>query len=288
MEIRVLKYFLMAAREENITRAAGLLHVTQPTLSRQLMQLEEELGVKLFHRGKYHITLTDDGMLLKRRAQEIIDLVEKTEQEFSQDEGELTGEIAFGCGETRNMTFLSRRMASFRELYPQVHYRIYSTTAEEIKERIEKGILDMGLLTEPVDIGKYEFVRMKEKEQWGVLVRQDDPLAALAEVTPRELEKVPLLLPWREEVQNELANWFGDSFDRTDIAGHYNLILNAANMVENRVGAAFCFRMDNEYQNLKFVPLSPRLETGTVLAWKKNQMFSAAASAFIQYVKHSV
>ena len=166
MELRVLKYFLMAAREENITKAANLLHITQPTLSRQLMQLEEELGVKLFHRGKYHIVLTDEGMLLRRRAQEMIELEEKTKREFSKDEAQLAGEIAIGCGETRNMTFLSKKMAEFRRLHPLVHYDIYSATADDIKERMEKGILDIALLMEPVDIGKYEFVRMPQREHW--------------------------------------------------------------------------------------------------------------------------
>lgn len=287
MELRVLRYFLMAAREENITKAANLLHITQPTLSRQLMQLEEELGVKLFHRGKYHIVLTDEGMLLRRRAQEILELAEKTKQEFSKDETELTGEIAIGCGETRNMTFLSKKMAEFRKLHPLVHYSIYSATADDIKERMEKGILDLALLMEPVDIGKYEFVRMPQKEEWGVLVRSDSPLAAQPSVSPKDLIGQPILNARREMVQNEVANWFGDSYDKIEIAGTYNLILNAADMVRNGVGAAMCFRMDNCYKNLSFVPLEPKLETGAVVVWKKNQAFSKTSSHFIQFMKHS-
>lgn len=139
MELRVLKYFLMVAREENITKAARLLHITQPTLSRQLIQLEEELGVQLFHRGKYHVTLTNDGMLLKRRAQEIVALTEKTQKEFQNRDEELAGEIAIGCGETWNMTCLSKKMAEFREIHPLVQFQIYSANADDIKERMEKG-----------------------------------------------------------------------------------------------------------------------------------------------------
>ena len=145
MELRVLKYFLVVAREENITRAASLLHVTQPTLSRQLMQLEEELGVKLFHRSKYRIILTDDGILLRRRAQEIVDLANKTEQEFQRQE-ELSGEISIGAGESNSMTALSQKMAAFRREHPLVRFSIYSATADDIKDRLEKGLLDLGLL----------------------------------------------------------------------------------------------------------------------------------------------
>lgn len=176
MELRVLRYFLAVAREENITRAAALLHVTQPTLSRQLMQLEE-LGVKLFRRGQYRVVLTDEGMLLRRRAQEILELAEKAERELSRSGGELSGEIAIGCGETRSMTTLSRHIRLFRQRYPQVRFRIYSAIADDVKERIEKGLLDMGLLTEPVDIGRYAFHRLPEKDRWGVLVPEDHPLA---------------------------------------------------------------------------------------------------------------
>ena len=157
MELRVLRYFLTVAQEENITKAAMLLHVTQPTLSRQLMQLEEELGCKLFHRSQYRIILTDAGMLLRRRAQEIVELADKTQREFAQSAGELSGEISIGCGETQSMTFLSQHIRTFRELYPQVQFHIYSANADDVKERIEKGLLDMGLLTEPWTLADTHF-----------------------------------------------------------------------------------------------------------------------------------
>ena len=286
MELRVLRYFLAVAREENITKAAALLHLTQPTLSRQLMQLEEELGVRLFHRSRYHIVLTDEGMLLRRRAQELVDLADKTTREFAARETELMGEIAIGAGETRSMTFLSQAIRTFQERYPKVTFRIFSANADDVKERLDMGLLDMGLLTEPVDVGKYAFCRMKEKDRWGVLVRTDSPLAELEAVAPQDLESVPLLVSGRESVQQELASWFGDRWDRLQIAATFNLILNAANMVRCGVGAALGFDLNLAFDDLRFLPLSPAMETGTVLVWKKDQALTAVVEAFHEHIKN--
>ncbi|MCC2257136.1 LysR family transcriptional regulator [Intestinimonas aquisgranensis] len=286
MELRVLKYFLAVAREENITKAAALLHLTQPTLSRQLMQLEEELGVQLFRRSRYHVELTEDGMLLRRRAQELVDLAEKTTREFTLRETELMGEIAIGAGETRSMSFLSRAMVSFREHYPKVTFRMFSANADDVKERLDTGLLDMGLLTEPVDVGRYAFCRMKERDRWGVLVRLDSPLANLNSVTPDDLERVPLIISGRESVQRELASWFGDRWERLQIAASFNLILNAANMVRYGVGTALSFDLNFSFDDLRFIPLSPTMDTGTVLVWKKDQVLTPAVEAFHQHIKN--
>lgn len=286
MELRVLKYFLAVAREENITKAAALLHLTQPTLSRQLMQLEEELRVQLFRRSRYHIELTEDGMLLRRRAQELVDLAEKTTREFTMRETELMGEIAIGAGETRSMSFLSRAMVSFRERYPKVTFRIFSATADDVKERLDTGLLDMGLLTEPVDVGRYAFCRMKERDRWGVLVRLDSPLAGLDSVTPDDLEQVPLIISGRERVQRELANWFGDRWERLQIAASFNLILNAANMVRYGVGTALSFDLNFSFDDLRFIPLSPTMDTGTALVWKKDLVLTPVVEAFHQHIKN--
>lgn len=218
----------MVAREENITKAAQLLHVTQSTLSRQLMQLEEELGVRLFHIGKHSVTLTEDGMLLRRRAQEIAALSEKTISELKNKGDMLSGEIFIGCGETGSMEILSENIRNFREIYPLVQFHIYSATADDIKECIEKGLLDIGLLTVPVDISKYEFIRMLGKERWGVLVNPDSPLYVKESVSPADLSGIPLIMVQRNSVKNELANWFGDIYEQLDVAATYNLILNAA------------------------------------------------------------
>ncbi len=226
-------------------------------------------------------------VLLRRRAQEIVDLAEKTEREFQRQEGELTGEIAVGAGETNSMTDLSLKIAAFRRLHPLVRFNIYSATADDIQDRLEKGLLDLGLLAEPVNIGRYSFLRMPGRDRWGVWVHRDSPLARREGVTPEELLGIPLLLARREEVRKELAGWFGDSFDHLEIAGTFNLILNAANMVRNGVGAALGFYIGNLSDELRFVPLSPPLETGTVLVWKKDQAFSPAAAAFLQGLRHA-
>ena len=247
VEIRVLKYFLMVAREENITKAAALLHLTQPTLSRQIMQLEEELGAKLFHRSKHSIILTN-GML-----------------------------------------FLSEQIRKFQQKYPLVQFSIHSAIADDTKERIEKGILDIGLLMEPVDVGKYEFIRMPKKEKWGILARKDSELAAKEFINPEDLLGVPLIMVKRELVKNELASWFGDYYEGLQIAATYNLILNAAAMVERGVGIALCFDLGVAfYEDLCFIPLAPTLETGSVLVWKKNQTLGVATSQFMSFLKNAL
>lgn len=288
MELRVLNYFLMVAREENITKAAQLLHVTQPTLSRQLMQLEEELGVQLFHRGKYSVTLTEDGMLLRRRAKEITSLSEKTIAEFKNKEEAASGEIFIGCGETRSMSILSDNIKRFREIYPLVQFHIYSAAADDIKERLEKGLLDIGLLTEPVDISKYEFVRMPYKERWGVLVNSDSQLYEKESVSPAELVGIPLIMVQRNSVKNELASWFGDTYEQLEVAATYNLILNAAVMVKEGVGIAVCFDLGMKYEDLRFAPFAPKLETGSVLVWKKNQAHSDTQRLFLQFLRNAL
>ena len=169
-----------------------------------------------------------------------------------------------------------------------MRFHIYSATADEIKERIEKGLLDIGLLLEPVDISRFEFIRMREKEQWGILVREDSELAGQPFVSPRDLAKVPLIMAEREVVQRDLANWFGDLYENLEIVSNYNLLLNAANMAKHGVGAVLCFNMESGYSGLKFVPLFPRLESGAVLVWKKDQAFSVAAKRFIERAKQCI
>lgn len=289
MEFRLLKYFLMVAREENITKAANLLHITQPTLSRQLIQLEEELGVTLFQRSKHRIILTEDGMLLRRRANEIISLMEKTQQELTKECDDLVGEISIGCGETQNMSYLSQKIKEFHKVHPLVKFHIHSTTADEIKERIENGLLDMGLVTEPVDISKYNFFRLPQKEQWGILVHEKHRLAQKTFITPDDLINEPLIIAKRTAVQNELINWFNNSSEKLNIVATYNLILNAANMVKHQIGVALCFNLnfDNLYQDLHFIPLFPEIKTGAVLIWKKNHIYSQTMSHFIQSIKNA-
>ena len=283
MEIRVLKYFLLVAREENITKAANLLHLTQPTLSRQLMQLDEELGVQLFRRSKHHIILTEEGMLLRRRAEEIVALADKTKDDLQHREEQLTGTIAVGSGELQSSRFLTQLLTAFQEKNPLVRFAIYSGNSDNIKERIERGLLDVGLLQEPVDISKYSFVRTPCREQWGVLVRDDSELAARENVSPAELASVPLILPERESVQNELFNWFGSYAEGLHITATGNLLYNLASLVRASGGSVLTLNLDCTYEGLRFIPLSPPLESNTVLVWKKAQTFSAAAAALIKF-----
>jgi len=285
MELRVLNYFLMVAREENITKAAQLLHITQPTLSRQLMQLEEELGVKLFDRSSHSIVLTGEGMLLKRRAQEMINLAEKTKNEFTQSEENLTGLISIGCGELQSMSEVSSMIAEFGSRHPLVTFDIYSGNASSIKERIENGTLDMGLLIEPVDTTKYEFVRLHTKEQWGVLVRKDSVLAEKAAVTPEDLVDYPLITPINASVQHELWNWFEDYDKQIRTVSTYNLLYNSAVMVQNNVGIALCLKLNCHYDHLKFLPLQNSPELSSVLAWKDRQALPPATEAFVAHTK---
>lgn len=233
MDLRVLKYFLVVAREENITKAAELLHVSQPAISRQIAQLEEELGIQAFKRSNHHITLTEDGMLLKRRAQEMIDLAEKTRQDFAQKKEEIAGEIAIGSGELFSVCALGKMLADFQALHPKVRYNLFSGNADHIKERIESGTLDLGLLSLPVDVAKYDFLRFPMREEWGALVRQDDPLAQKPFAQPEDLQNTPILLAERAPVQHELANWFGALYDRLNVVVTFNLLYNAAMLVRN-------------------------------------------------------
>lgn len=285
MELRVLRYFLMIAREENITHAAQLLHVTQPTLSRQIQDLEEELGVKLFVRSNHRILLTPDGLLLRRRAQEIVDLADRTQRDFAAREEELTGEIAIGSGEMRSVSILAEMLATYRQRYPKVSYRFYSGNADHIKERIENGTLDVGLLLEPVDIARYDFLRVPIQEEWGVLTREDSPLGALASVQPADLAQCSLMIPGRALVQNELLNWFGTSVDQLHVSMRYNLLYNAAMLVKGGFGEALTIGLDCTYPGLRFVPLNPPIRFGSVLVWKKQQVASPAVAAWISHAK---
>ena len=285
MELRVLNYFLVIAREENFTRAAEQLHVTQPTLSRQIADLERELGVRLFTRGNHNIVLTEDGMILKRRAQEILTLADKTKRDFLHKEKNLEGTISIGCGEFVSTRILTDCIAAFREKYPRVRYEIHSGNTGNIRDQIERGLLDLGLVTEPVDVRKYEFVIMPVKEPWGVLVREDSPLAKKESITPEELIHYPLICPVSEISQSIIAKWLGARAPQMDVVATGNLLYNEALLAQSSLGIVVTMQLNCAYQGLRFVPLSPALESGTALIWKKEQIFPAAAAAFIEFMK---
>ena len=286
MELRVLQYFLAVAEEENITRAAALLHITQPTLSRQLMQLEQELGVKLFYRGGHAVRLTEEGMLLRRRAQEMADLAQKTERELKHGKEAVLGEISIGCGETQNMKPLAEIMASFQQKYPDVSFHIYTAIADDVKERLENGTLDMGLLLEPVEISRYHYVRMPLKEKWQVLMRRDSRLAKREKIRPEDLVGVPLIMARRQSVRNQLENWFGYDREKLRIVSTCNIShYNQSVMVESGIGVALVMDFSCNQETLCMRPFDPKIESGCVLVWKKNLALSPVLKRFIEYTK---
>ncbi len=288
MDIRVLNYFLTVAQEENITKAAMLLHLTQPTLSRQLMQLEEELGVKLFQRSNHSIYLTDEGRIFQQRAQDIVSLVEKTQNELHQKEAKLTGTIAIGCGEMHSVQEIAALITSFQEIYPSVKFELYSGNNEDIKLQMEQGTLDLGLLLEPVQVEKYNFIRMKTKEQWGALVYQDIPLAKQKTIKPGDLVGTPVVtVHLNTPVHRELAIWSGDHAKKMESCATYNLLYNAMVVARKRRGVAICVKLDCQYDQMKFIPFEPKLELTSILAWKERKTYAKATAKFIQFVKDS-
>lgn len=288
MEIRVLRYFLTVVREEGINRAAEVLHITQPTLSRQLAQLEEEVGVKLFHRGARKITLTNEGILLRRRAEEILALVDRTERELAEQDELVEGRIVIGGGELAAMLVLPEIIEDFHKKYPLVTFDIFTGNADLVKEQMEKGLIDIGVLLEPIDIEKFDFIRLREKERWVVLMRPDDSLAQKEAVSAKDLENMPLILPRRTNVQNELSNWFGDFFQEQQVLFTSNLTTNSALMVQRGLAYSLVIEGSIPYwdrEKIAYRPLCPELTANSVLAWKKQQPFSLAATKFIEHIK---
>lgn len=287
MELRTLRYFLAAAQEENITRAADILHVTQPTLSRQMMDLERELGTTLMLRGKNGLTLTDDGIFFRQRAEEIVELADRLEQSFVERNADVSGLIAIGASEAVGSRLFAKLIKQFSDKYPLVQFHLYNEMADNIKDRLDKGLVDVGLLLEPVDTVKYDFVRLSQKETWGILMRDDHPLAERGTITPEEIVAYPLILPLRERVRNEILNWIKREEKDLTIPLSYTLLSNAALMVEAGLGCAFCLDgalAIHSSPRLRFVPIAPEHTTRSVLVWKKNHLFSPATSLFIQEI----
>lgn len=283
MELRVLHYFLAVAREENFTKAAGQLHLTQPTLSRQIADLEQELGVKLFIRSNHNIILTEEGMILKRRAQEILSLADKTKRDFLQKDETLSGTISIGSGEFRSTEYLAKIISEFRQKYPNVKYEIYSGNANNIRDYIERGFLDIGLMSEPIDMRKYNFVNMPIKEQWGVFAPNDSPLFEKESVSPEDLKGMSIVTATGDFNQSRIGKWLGDYSEQVEITATANLPYNEAVLAKENIGVMLSINLNCTYENLRFIPLCPILEVSTVLGWKKEQVFSSTTSAFIDF-----
>ena len=287
MELRTLRYFLAAAQEENITRAADILHVTQPTLSRQIMDLERELGVTLMLRGRNGLTLTDDGIFFRQRAQEIVELADRLEKSFVERQNDISGMVVIGASEAVGGQTLAKLIKEFSEKYPAVQFTLYNETVDNVKDRLDKGLVDIGLLLDPIDVTKFDYVRLSQQDTWGLLVRDDHPLMGKESLAADDVAPYPLILPLRDSIRAEILNWLGREEKELKIPLFYTLLSNAALMVAEGLGCAFC--MDGALAirsdpRLRFIPLEPRRMTHSVLVWKKNNLFSPAASLFIQEI----
>lgn len=288
MELRTLQYFLAIAREQSISGAAAALHITQPTLSRQMIELEESLGMPLFVRGSRRIALTEAGILLRRRAEEILSLVAKTTEELKIPEETLEGDIFIGSGETEGMRGIAKAAKTLMDKHPNIRFHLYSGNADEVTDRLDKGLLDFGLLIDPADVTKYEFLPLPSLDIWGVLMRKDHPLAAYEAISPDMLRDRPLIFSNQSHVSSELTRWYGGDFSPVQVAATYNLVFNASLLVEEGIAIAFCLdRLVNtsEESPLCFRPLTPRLEARMNVVWKKQQVFSRPASAFLEQMR---
>lgn len=289
MEFRALKYFLAVARLQNITAAANHLHLTQPTLSRQLKELEEDLGVKLFVRHSHSVSLTSDGLRLLKRASEIIELVEKAQEEFSHFGASVTGDVYIGAGETKVMTLVAQILQDIRNQYPEIRFHIHSGNSTSMIERLDRGLLDFGIVIQPADIRKYNFLNLPQKDRWGVITRKDSKLAKKDTILRDDLIDVPLILSKQvvkqTDIHNDFIEWFGEDYDKLQVVATYNLVYNAAILV--KAGIGHVITIDgladiSDKSELCFRYLEPRLETGLNIIWKKNQIFSPAANIFLE------
>lgn len=291
MDIRVLQYFLAVAREANITKAAESLNMTQPPLSRQLKELEDELGKQLFIRSSRGITLTEEGMILRKRAEEMVALMEKTKTEISSSGENIHGEIYIGGGETEGIRLIAKTAEKLRRKHPNISYYLFSGNSDDVTERLDKGLLDFGILIEPADIKKYDFIKLPAKDRWGLLMRRDHPLAKKTGITPDDLQGIPLIASRQSIAHNELSGWLGKQYDSLHIITTYNLLHNASLMVEENVGCALCLdHIIPEYKNspLCFRPLKPQIEVGLDIVWKKYQVFTKPASLFLNMLQEEI
>lgn len=287
MELRVLQYFLAVAREQNISAAAQSLHLTQPTLSRQLMELEKELGKQLMIRGSRKITLTEDGMRLRRRAEEILELVDRTEKEVMQSDDTVSGDIYIGTGETDGVRQIVRAANQLQGSHPGIRFHIVSGDAMDVCERLDKGLLDFGILLGDMDKTRYSCMELPMKDTWGVLMRWDSPLAQRETISPRDLWDKPLILSRQVDNKSGLYRWLRKEPSELHTVATYNLIYNASLMVDEGMGYAFTLDklVNTAGSNLCFRPLKPKMELGMYLVWKKSQLFSRAAELFLEQLQ---
>ena len=289
MEIRTLRYFLAVAREENMTRAAEILHVTQPTLSKQLKSLEEELGKKLFTRHSFSIKLTDEGILLRDRAEDLVQMADKIEKEFLSLDDITGGELYFGLAESYQIKYLARAIKVFKEQYPTLHYHITSGDTEQIADKLDKGLLDFLVLAELPDNRKYEYISFPESDVWGLIIPADDKKKKKETISVSDLKGLPLFCS-DQAWNNELKEWAGNDFPDLTQEGSFRLAYNGSIFTRERLGYLLTFKNlidTSEGSGLVFRPLSPKLETMLYITWNRYQTFTPIAERFLQYLRTS-
>ena len=285
MELRELKYFLAVAREQSISKAAEALFVTQPNLSRQMQNLEKEIGQQLFIRGTRKVTLTEAGQLLRKRAEEIIDLYNKTENELNAPITDISGDIYIGGGESYVMGLIAKAAHSVQSDYPNVKLHLFSGDSGTVSERLDKGLIDFGIFIEPFDVNRYDCIRLPLYDTWGVLMRKDSPLAAKDNITPEDLWNNPLILSRQAHGKNMISEWFKKDTTELNVVATGNLLYNMSLLVEEGLGYALCLdkiiRTEGN-SNLCFKPLYPELISHLDIAWKKYQVFPKCAEIFLK------
>jgi DNA-binding transcriptional LysR family regulator len=287
MEIRVLRYFLEVARENSITHAAERLHISQPTLSKQLKDLENELGKKLFIRGNYNIRLTDEGMLLRKRAEDILDMVDKTTAEFHSLGDINGGDIHIGCAESANIKYLARCIKAIQAQYPNIRVHLYSGDTNDLEERLERGLLDLSVIAQAVDLSKYNYLELPESDIWGVVMRKDAALAQKEAVCIEDLLDLPLIVS-RQGIREDIPRLFGEKIDALNITATLNLAYNGSVLVREGLGYVLTFDKlvdTSEESELCFRPLIPKLKTQLYVIWKKYQVFTPAAELLLREMK---
>lgn len=288
MEIRTLRYFLEIAREGNMSRAAGRLHVTQPTLSKQMKDLEQELGRKLFRRGSASVSLTDEGMLLRKRAEDLLNMADKIENEFKAMDDIAGGDIYIGCAESYLVKYLAHAVRRLSRRYPDILYHITSGGTEQVAERLDRGLFDMAFIVEPPDLSKYNYLEVPKCDTWGVLMKKDCPLAAKTAITFEDLSGYPIFCS-EQSVKLDLPRWCGERVDQLNIMATFNLSNNGAVFVREGLGVQLTFDRlieTTECSSLCFRPLAPALHTKMYVIWRKYQVFTPAAGLLLEELKH--
>lgn len=288
MEIRVLRYFLEIARESNMSRAAETLHVSQPTLSKQMKDLEAELGKKLFRRGSTSVTLTDEGMLLRKRAEDILAMVDKTADEFRELDNITGGEVHIGCAESYLIKYLAQAIKDFRENYPRFRYHLTSGNTEQVVERLDRGLIDFAFTVEPPNLEKYSYIEIPGADIWGLAIRKDDALAEKKEIVFEDLLGRDLICS-EQGMKFDMPRWCGEKTEQLNLSGTVNLCYNGSVFVKEELGCMLTFEhlvnTGNE-SDLCFRPLAPRLETKMYIIWKKHQVFTPIAELLLDELKN--